>query len=91
MENIPNSAHDLKILDRSQIIMSGIKRIISFDHEEFLIESALGTLLLKGEGLELLKMDTHDGNVSIKGKINSIAYSDAKKQDGESFLNKLFK
>lgn len=91
IENIVTSTHDLKISDRSQLIMSGVKKIVSFDNEEFLIDTSLGTLLLKGEALEILKLDTHDGNVSIKGKVNSIAYSDGKKSDGESILSKLFK
>lgn len=91
IDNMVTSTHDLKISDRSQLIMSGVKRIISFDNEEFLMDTTLGSLLLKGESLELVKLDTHDGNVSIKGKVNSIAYSDGKKSDGESIFTKLFK
>lgn len=91
LDSIVTSTHDVKISDRSQLYMTGIKKIDSFDNEEFLMDTALGTLLLKGEGLELVKLDTHDGNVSIKGKINSIAYSDGKKADGENIFSKLFK
>ncbi|MGM9834630.1 MAG: sporulation protein YabP [Bacilli bacterium] len=91
LDNIVTSSHDLKISDRSQIHMTGIKRIVSFDNEEFLMDSSLGTLLLKGEGLEIIRLDTHDGNVSIKGKINSIAYTDGKKGENDSLLSKLFK
>lgn len=91
LDSIVTSTHDVKISDRSQLYMTGVKKIDSFDNEEFLMDTALGTLLLKGEGLELVKLDTHDGNVSIKGKINSIAYSDGKKADGENIFSKLFK
>lgn len=91
LDSIVTSTHDVKISDRGQLYMTGIKKIDSFDNEEFLMDTALGTLLLKGEGLELVKLDTHDGNVSIKGKINSIAYSDGKKSDGENIFSKLFK
>ena len=44
------------------------------------------------EQLELVKLDTHDGNVKIKGKVNSIIYLEShKKEKEESILTKLFK
>ncbi len=87
------SNHEVKIVDRREIYLTGVKKISSFDHEEFLLETTMGPLLLKGSGLEILNLDTHDGHVRIKGKINSYQYlenSKGKEKD-ESFLAKLFK
>jgi len=86
-------SHEVKIADRNNIYLTGIKKITSFDNEEFLMESTMGIILLKGESLEIIKLDTHDGNVKIKGKINSLNYlENAKgKAKEESFLVKLFK
>ena len=85
-------SHELKVVDRSIISISGISKIISFDDQEFLMESNMGNILLKGEKLEIVKLDTHDGNVKIKGKIISYAYIDnIKKQNNEIFISKLFK
>ena len=92
MDNIVLGSHELRINDRREIFLSGIKKINSFDNEEFLMESNMGVILLKGHNLEILKLDTHDGNVKIKGKINSFTYLDGEgKQDKESFFSKLFK
>ncbi len=92
INNVIAGSHELKMVDRSQIIFTGIKKISNFDSEEFLMESTMGNILLKGEGLEIIKLDTHDGNVKIKGKINSLAYLENKpKQKEESILAKLFK
>ena len=90
---VVNHTHEVKMVDRKEISLSGVKRIVSFDSEEFLLETILGMLLLKGSGLELLKLDTHDGNVKIKGKINSYQYLEngKVKSKEESFLSKLFK
>jgi sporulation protein YabP len=55
------------------------------------MESIMGALTVKGEMLEVVKLDTHDGVVSIKGKVNSIVYDNDNKKDSESFLTKLFK
>ena len=86
-----NTKHEVKVIDRNLIYLSGISKIISFDSEEFLMESVMGIILLKGQELEIVKLDTHDGKVSIKGTINSMTYDDAKKKDTESLLGKLFK
>ena len=96
MENVPqlvSSSHEVKIIDRREIYLTGVKKITSFDHEEFLLETTMGTLLLKGSNLELLKLDTHDGNVKIKGKINSYQYLEktGTNPKEESFMAKLFK
>ena len=52
----------------------------------------MGVILLNGHSLEILKLDTHYGNVKIKGKIDSFAYIDGEtKQNHEGFFTKLFK
>ncbi len=85
-------SHEVKIVDRSVISLSGINKISSFDDQEFLMESNMGIILLKGENLEIVKLDTHDGNVKIKGKLISFAYiENVKKEKQESLLTKLFK
>ncbi len=92
MDNVyDNTKHEVKIVDRGLIYLSGIDKIISFDSEEFLMESVMGMILLKGENLEIVKLDTHDGVVSIKGVINGITYDSDKKKESESLLGKLFK
>ncbi len=84
--------HEIKITDRSMISLSGINKISSFDDQEFLMESNMGMILLKGEGLEIVKLDTHDGNVKIKGKLISFAYiENIKNNKEESLISKLFK
>ena len=56
------------------------------------METVMGNLRILGNGLELLKLDTSDGNVKIKGKINSFMYIDGKtKNKEESIITKLFK
>ena len=85
-------SHEIKVVDRSMINLTGINKIVSFDDQEFLMESNMGTILLKGENLEIVKLDTHDGNVKIKGNLNSFAYiENIKKTKEESLISKLFK
>ena len=86
--------HVLNLIDRKNVSVSGVKKVDSFDAEEFLIESVMGYIVLKGEGLEMLKLDTREGVVTIKGYVNSINYVDDKtnKKDKEnSIISRLFK
>lgn len=83
---------EIKIIDRASISLSGVNKIISFDDEEFIMDSIMGLIHIKGENLELIKLDTNDGNVKIKGKINSLLYLEGDKRAKEdSFFAKLFK
>lgn len=85
--------HAVQIVERKNIVINGVKRIENFDSKEFFIESVLGYILIKGEGLELIKLDTFQGNLSIKGRIDSMIYLDetSKKEKTASIISKLFK
>lgn len=85
--------HGVSMSERKNIVISGVKKIESFDNEEFLVDTTLGFLVIKGEELEIIKLDTYQGTVSIKGKIDSLNYLDTSttKTKDSSFLNKLFK
>ena len=84
--------HNVTISDRKTLMITGVKKIDSFDNEEFLMETTMGYIVIKGEELEIIKLDTYQGNVSIKGKINSLNYMEtAKKEKDDSMFSKLFK
>ena len=93
-KEIITSNHSVSINERKSISITGVKKIDSFDNEEFLMETTLGYLVIKGSELEIIKLDTYQGNVSIKGKIDNLMYLDninGKKNKDDSILNKLFK
>ena len=85
--------HNVQISERKTSSISGVKKLESFDNKEFFLLTTMGYLLIKGDGLELIKLDTFQGNLSIKGKIDSLTYLDdgGKKVSKESVLSKLFK
>ncbi len=92
-ETISSYNHSINILERKNILVTGVKKIESFDDSEFLMDTVMGYLALKGEGLELIKLDTMQGNVSIKGLLKSFSYLDDtnKKDKDTSIISKLFK
>lgn len=90
---ISNYNHSINVLERKNILVTGVKKIESFDDTEFLMDTVMGMLALKGEELELLKLDTLQGSVSIKGLLKSFSYVDEEKNKNKesSFISRLFK
>lgn len=85
--------HTVNIIKRTSINISGVKKIKNFNDNEFVLETIMGEMIIKGSNLEIIKLDTYQGDVSIKGKIDSITYKDitSKKNKEESIFSKLFK
>ena len=92
-KDIISGNHNIAINMRKSINITGVKKIENFDENEFLLETNMGYLMIKGTNLEIIKLDTYQGDVSIKGKIDSLNYlENNKKQDKqESVFSKLFK
>src|SRR5574344_1658264 len=82
IEPLTSLNHNVSIIDRKNIIITGVKKIESFNDKEFLLETTMGFMTIK--------VDTYQGNVSIKGIISSLIYSENTKKE-ESLLSKLFK
>lgn len=85
--------HSISVIERKNILITGVKKVDSFDKEEFLVETIMGYLALKGEDLELVKLDTLAGSVTIKGYVSCFDYiEDNKTKDKEgSIIARLFK
>lgn len=90
---ITSSNHSISLNERKNLIITGVKKIDSFDDEEFLLETNMGYIVIKGEDLEIIKLDTFQGNVSIKGRVNSLTYMEStnKKEKEDGLFSKLFK
>lgn len=92
-ETITNYNHGINLVERKNLVISGVKKIENFDKEQFLIETVMGSLLIKGEELVLVKLDTLQGNLAIKGMVKSLSYLDENQKidKDNSIFNRLFK
>ena len=86
-----NLSHSFSVSERKNIIISGVVKIDSFDSEEFLLETVQGYMNIKGENLEVVKLDTYQGNITIKVKICAINYIDENTKKESSVFAKLFR
>ena len=92
-KDIISGNHNITINQRKSINITGVKKIDNFDESEFLLETNMGYLLIKGSDLEIIKLDTYQGDIAIKGKIDNLNYleNNKKQEKKESLFLKLFK
>lgn len=84
--------HDVVMRGRRLLDITGVKQVESFDNEEFLLETVMGFLAIRGQNLQMKNLDVDKGIVSIKGKVYDLVYLDDR--DGEKakgFFSKLFR
>ena len=90
--SINNYNHSVNLLERKTLVITGVKKIDTFDKIHFILDTTMGFMIKKGEDLELIKLDTLSGNVTIKGTINSLEYVlENKKSNDEGIISRLFK
>lgn len=83
---------DIVMRSRRMLEITGVKQVESFDNEEFLLETVMGFLSVRGQNLQMKNLDVESGVVSIKGKIMEIIYlDDQQSEKAKGFFSKLFK
>ncbi|WP_226585906.1 sporulation protein YabP [Halobacillus litoralis] len=84
--------HNVKIWNRRNIEISGVKEVDSFDSEEFLLQTSMGYLVVRGQNLQMKNLDLDAGIVSIKGKMYEMSYLDEHQgEKAKGLFSKLFK
>jgi len=91
--NIRHKSHNIALENREKMNVSGVEHVTSFSPSIIILVTVQGNITIKGEELDIKKLNLDDGNLSIDGYINSIVYTD--KEDigskGKGFLGKMFK
>ncbi|WP_066185621.1 MULTISPECIES: sporulation protein YabP [Gracilibacillus] len=84
--------HQVKMTNRRLLEIDGVKEVDSFDSEEFLLQTVMGYLVIRGENLQMKNLDVESGIVSIKGKVYELTYLDEHHgEKAKGLFSKLFK
>lgn len=85
-------SHKLSLLMRKSCSLTGVTDVISFDEQEVVLETELGTMILTGVELHVTGLSLDTGEVSLEGRVDSIRYMDGSmKKSGESLWKRLWK
>ncbi|MEF9983180.1 MAG: sporulation protein YabP [Oscillospiraceae bacterium] len=82
--------HSVVVDGRKKLRVTGVNDMESFDEETVTLYTNEGEMIVKGEGLHMIKIDVDSGELSIEGIIYSINYSDTPTIKG-GFFSKLFR
>ncbi|AJH79155.1 MULTISPECIES: sporulation protein YabP [Heyndrickxia] len=84
--------HDVMMRGRKLLDITGVKQVESFDNEEFLLETVMGFLAIRGQNLQMKNLDVDKGVVSIKGKVFDLVYlDDHHGEKAKGLFSKLFR
>ncbi len=85
--------HSMILENREKLNISGVEHVNSFNSEIVVLETVAGVLTIKGEELDINKLNVDDGNVSVSGTIYTLNYSDRESfgAKGAGFLGRMFK
>ena len=88
------SEHFLKLTNRKNLELSGVSNIVTFDEQEIVLETSMGTLFIGGEELHINLLKLDEGKVAMEGQVNSVMYkalgSDMKSKS-KNILGRLLK
>lgn len=85
--------HKMTMVNRKNCSLTGVMDVIAFDENEVILETDMGILMMKGQGLHIKRLTLEQGEVELEGRLDSFLYSEQKSlaAKGESFLGRLFK
>ncbi len=81
---------NITIEDRSKINITGVEQVDSYNESTIILSTIKGGINIKGEGLNISKLNIDDGSVKISGLINSLTYI-SKEGAPKNFMGKIFK
>ena len=91
-EKRKDSFHSLSLEERQHGWITGVSDVRSFDEKLIILSVHCGIITIKGENLHVEQLDLEQGLVELKGRIDSLVYTEEKSlgQRGESLLSRLF-
>lgn len=89
---IEDKKSNLMLENRNKLNISGIIEVINFNENQILLNTNVGTMIVKGQELKMNKLDVQNGDVVITGKVDSFVYtSDKSKAKKDSIVSRLFR
>ena len=82
--------HNIIMENRSKISISGVENAESYNESEVVLHTSKGVLIIRGDMLNLSKLNLDSGEITVNGRICMLEYAEEKK-DTEyiKYLDKL--
>ena len=80
--------HRLTLEERQRLSLTGVTDVDSFDDTVVLLKTNRGLMTVRGEGLQLKKLNLEGSEVRVDGTISAIVYEESRHESG-GFLRRL--
>ena len=90
----PNAEnHELRLVNRESVTLNTVRHVETFDDEEIVLDTDMGSLTIRGEELHMKQLNLDDGTLNVEGVINSLTYSARRnvKGRGKGFIDRLLR
>lgn len=86
------SVQSLVLENKEMLNVTGVEGVDNFNDETVVLITTKGKLTIKGQKLNISKLNVDEGKLVVKGLINSMVFSDYEGQkEKTSLVKKLFK
>lgn len=84
--------HRIVLLNRERLEVSGVRRVASFNDKGIILETNMGVLQFKGQGLHIKQLSLEQGRVEVEGEIAGLEYGETEEErKGRGILARLLK
>ena len=88
-EQVTGKKHTLTLESRENLTLTGVEDVPLFDEQTVSVTTCLGSLIIKGTALHIIRLSLDVGEVVIDGKISAMQYLEDNRKKG--MLSKLLK
>lgn len=74
--------HQVIMQDRNRLDVTGVTDLDRFDDTVVVAFTSMGELTIKGNDLQIRRLDLEGENLSLEGRIDTLSYSDAQRSGG---------
>ena len=66
--------------DRKKLAMTGVAQVVWFEEELVVLETALGTLHIHGQGLKLQDLSLEGGRAAVEGQVSALIFEELRQR-----------
>ncbi len=85
------NGQNINVENREKIKITGVTDVASFDEKYVDVDTELGRMLVRGEGLKIGRLSLEQHELVITGYIYSCEYEDKNKASGKGIFKRMFR
>lgn len=90
-EKREDAQHNIRIEDRKFVVITGVKKVKSFDTKEIILDTVKGGLIIRGQELGVKNLNLEQSEVEIEGQIDLLTYASGRSGETKGVWERIFK